>query len=92
MNKRTTELISIALGVSGSENQVHKEIKKKFATGEDILKECEAYEQLIKDEGEEAFMARVRRIVAARGSNAGTEKVPGGEAEDNSSSGSDSET
>jgi hypothetical protein len=92
MSKRTTELISRALGIAGTENRVRKELKKRFATGEDILKECEAYEQLIRDEGEDAFMARVRAIVAARESHGGDEKVSGGEAKDNSTSGPDSET
>jgi hypothetical protein len=89
MSARTTELIAMALGEAGSGNQVRKAISKRFSTGKDILKECEEYEQLIRDEGEDAFMARVRAIVAARGGDAGAEEVPGGEAEDNRTSGSD---
>ena len=82
MKEKTNELIARVLMENGNRllSRVTRETGKKFTTGQDILKECEQYEQLIEREGEEAFMERVRGVIAARGDG---RKVSEGQAEDN---------
>jgi len=82
MKEKTKDLINRVLGEEAVEHtvsRVTRELGKKFTTGKDILKECEEYEHLIEREGEEAFMARVRGIVAARGNTEGVREEPAGD-------------
>jgi hypothetical protein len=70
MKEKTNELIAKVLMENGHKliGRVERETGKKFTTGQDILKECEQFEKLIEEEGEEAFLKKVKEIVGKRDS------------------------